>query len=128
MTRRLALGSALLIGTIAAIASHPFQARDVSGEWILRLYSPPGGAASASTLELTQDGDSVRGRNISNIGTVRSVEGRVRGDSVSFAVPIMTGDERFVRYSGVLVTPDSIDGKADLVGQSTGNFTATRKP
>lgn len=77
MTRRLALGSALLIGTIAAIASHPFQARDVSGEWILRLYSPPGGAASASTLELTQDGDSVRGRNISIVAQANEGSGKM---------------------------------------------------
>ncbi len=126
MTRRLALILTLLVGPIAAIAWHPSERRDVSGEWILRLYVPPG-AASASTLELVQEGESIRGRSVSNTGNVREIEGRARGDSVSFAVPIGADDARFIRYRGVLVTTDSIDGAADLAGRSTGTFTATRK-
>lgn len=125
MHRRLASLLALISGVAVIGAFGSARLRDVSGDWVLRVSGSAG--TTASNLTLTQQGTALRGTNLSNMGTTRPVEGRVSGDSVLFAIPIVTGDDRKVSYAGVLVGPDSVMGNVDLAGTGEATFTASRK-
>lgn len=125
MPRRIAaLMLVLCAGAIASAFTTAGRA-DLTGEWVLRLSGSTGTVASTLTLE--QRGTALRGTNLSSIGTVRTVEGRVAGDTVTFTVPVTPGDDREVRYTGLLVGADSVAGRVDLAGTGTGTFSASRK-
>ncbi len=120
---RLAVVGALLIGAATATAQRVLA--DLSGTWSVSVEGPQG--PMLSELSLTQKGDTVSGKFMSEIGEA-PVSGMVKGDSVKMAFGLdMGGQQMEIQITGALKDKDNMGGTVEAVGMGGFPFTATRK-
>ena len=124
MSRRL-VAAALLVAAIASTATAAIL-HDLTGRWMLAVVTDNG--TGYPILELKQDGDKVTGSYTSNAMGSRTIEGTVRGDTVSFTLSASGAGEGVVlTYTAHIVTPDSLNGYVDFAGMGGARFTGQRQ-
>ena len=97
---------------------------DVTGKWNVNIESPVQGTP---TITLTQKGDSISGKYISNAIGTHDFVGTIKGRALSFSFPAESGGQSFVMaFTGKLDDADSMSGSIDFSGMATGTFTAKR--
>jgi hypothetical protein len=119
----LSLGTLVLALSAFVFEAGPF-ANDVTGRWNVQVDAP--GQAMVSTLVLQQEGDSVRGQFLSDLGET-PVRGEVRGDTLIFGMSLnMQGQAIEIWGRGILRSEDEMRGNLDLSGMASLPFTARR--
>lgn len=120
---RLAVVGALLLGAATATAQRMFA--DFAGTWSVTVEGPQG--AMLSEISLTQKGDTLSGKFMSEIGEA-PVAGMAKGDSIKMAFGIdMGGQQLEIQVTGALKDKDNMGGTIEAVGMGGLPFTATRK-
>lgn len=98
-------------------------ARSLTGQWTLNVTVGPG--PKTATLNLTQEGDSLRGA-ISGAFGAAEISNASTGAEIRFTVPLnIEGQTKEGTFTGTL-TGNEIRGTVTIVGSSPGTFTATR--
>lgn len=104
----------LFIGMSAVLAATAIGA-DISGNWVARTKTPGGGVRETGFV-FHQDGEKLTGAVLGPQGEVPISDGKILGDTVSFAVVLKFGDqERRTLYTGKLA-----DGELQLTMRSPG--------
>lgn len=115
------LALAVLAGTATAALVH-----DLTGRWRLAVVTDNG--TGYPVLEIKQEGDRISGSYSSNAMGTRTIQGTVRGDTVSFVLSASgMGEGVVLTYTARIVTPDSLNGYVDFAGQGGAPFTGTRQ-
>jgi hypothetical protein len=121
--RSLAIALLALVSTTAVAAT---LAHDVTGKWTFRVVTPNG--TGTPTVTFKQEGEKLTGTYVSNAMGSRTLEGSVKGDSLSFVLSMPQAGEGIVlTYSARIVTADSLNGAVDFAGQGGAEFTAVRQ-
>lgn len=116
-----ALGVAALATTAAAGVLH-----DLTGRWQLAVVTDNG--TGYPILEIKQEGNKVSGTYTSNAMGSRTISGTVYGDTLSFVLaPSGAGEGMVLTYTARIVTPDSLNGYVDFMGQGGARFTGARR-
>ena len=119
----LALAAALAGGSLTAAAQRVLA--DFSGVWDVVVQGPQG--PMASSLNLSQTGDSVSGKFESEVGAAQ-VKGGVKGDSLEILFALDVGGQVLnLQGLGALKEKDKIEGKIVAEGMGEFPFTATRQ-
>lgn len=122
---RSAIIATLAVVTLAAAASAAVL-HDLTGRWMLAVVTENG--TGYPVLDIRQEGDRISGSYSSNAMGTRSIQGTVRGDTVSFALSASgMGEGVVLTYTAHIVTPDSLNGYVDFAGQGGAPFTGTRQ-
>jgi hypothetical protein len=119
---------ATLAALIAVIVTTGFvpSAHDVTGKWTFKVVTPNG--TGTPTVTFKQAGDKLTGTYESNALGSRTLEGSVRGDSLSFILSMpQAGEGVVLTYAAHIVTADSLKGAVDFAGQGGAEFTAVRQ-
>jgi hypothetical protein len=120
---RLAFATALVLGAATATAQHLLA--DFAGTWSVTVEGPQG--PMGSELMLTQKGDTLEGKFMSEIGEA-PISGMVKGDSVKIAFGLdMGGQQLSLQIAGALKDKDNMAGIVEAVGMGGFPFVATRK-
>jgi len=121
---RLASAAVLLLS--AGTAAAQVLLADFSGGWNVTVEGPQG--PMASTLTLTQTGDSVAGKFESEVGSA-PVRGSVNGDSLRIVFSLDVGGQALdLEGTGALKDAERMDGKIIAAGMGEFPFSATRQP
>jgi hypothetical protein len=124
--RRLSLAAVAvaLAGTSITAAAQRLLA-DFSGGWDVMVQGPQG--PMASTLTLTQKGDSVSGKFDSEVGSAM-VKGTAKGDSLMVSLGLDVGGQVInLTTLGVLKDKDNMEGKIIAEGMGEFPFAASRQ-
>lgn len=125
MTRLVRL-LALALTTATAAGFAVGAAHDVTGTWAFKVVTANG--TGTPTVVLKQEGEKLTGTYTSNALGSRTLEGQVRGDSLSFQLSMpQAGEGVVLTYSAHIVTADSLNGAVDFAGQGGAEFTAVRQ-
>ena len=83
--------------------SVPMLAADLSGSWVASRQRPGGGPAMETQFNFKQDGSTLGGSVVSNLGEQKIVAGKVEGDTFEFEVESeMFGQARRMKYTGTI--------------------------
>ena len=97
---------------------------DITGTWEITVESPQG--TMVMTANYKQDGETLTGTHVSEMGTV-PLKGTVKGVDVVYTITIdMQGQQLAIVHTGK-VAGDTITGTADLGGMGSMGWTAKRK-
>jgi hypothetical protein len=126
MVRTLASRAAVVAALLALASVAPAQApaANVTGTWTFEVVTENG--TGTPTVVLKQDGDTVTGTYESARSGLRKIEGKVRGDKLTFTAKSPQPDGVDLLFSGTIVGGDFIAGTADFSGQGTATFSAKR--
>jgi hypothetical protein len=126
-TLRTAAAMMLMLGSSSvAFAQSDTTRADVSGNWTFTVVYE--GGQGTPTVRLTQRGDSLTGRYISQAFGELDLVGSVKGKEFSFSFTTSAGGDPFtMTFNGVAESKDGLKGTVDLGGMGTGTFTATRQ-
>jgi hypothetical protein len=98
---------------LALVVTATALAADVSGKWKAQ-YQTPDGTQRESTFTFQVSGETLTGTVASAMGEAKIEEGKVSGDTISFAVTRnIQGNEVRVKYSGK-VAGDTINFSVSL--------------
>lgn len=126
MSRFRMLGVAAAALFVTSTALYAAVAHDLTGRWTLAVVTDNG--TGYPVLDLKQDGDKITGSYTSNAMGSRTIQGSVRGDTLSFALSASgMGEGVVLTYTAHIVTPDSLNGFVDFAGQGGANFTGRRE-
>lgn len=98
---------------------------NVSGTYTISIQAP--GQTLGGTLTLTQQGQSLTGTMVTELGTSTLRDGRVTGDSISFAGTVMFGGQSIDFTVNAKVTGNQLSGTVDS-SQGTIPITGTKNP
>jgi imidazolonepropionase-like amidohydrolase len=96
-----------------------------TGTWALSVTSPNG--VVTSTLTIKQDGESLSGEIDTPFGKVSIINGRIRGDEVTFDFTITAQGQPMAVTTKGKIDGNSISGMMETSGQSF-DFTGTKSP
>lgn len=120
MFRKLALAAIFF-----ALASVSALAADFNGKWTASVETPRG--TQTITFDFHVDGAKLTGTVTTPRGSVDISEGKVDGDSISFAqVMNFNGNEFRINYTGKADGADSIKFTRQMGDRPANEFTATR--
>ena len=124
---RNAAAMVLLLGSSSvALAQGDTSKVDLSGNWSFTVVYE-GGQGSPS-VRLSQKGDSLTGRYISQVFGELDLKGTIKGKEFTFGFTTSGGGESFtMTFTGVAETTDALKGTVDLGGMGSGTFTAKRE-
>lgn len=112
---------ALLALTVTAVIS----AADINGKWKAQ-YQSPDGQQRESTFTFQVSGETLTGTVASTLGEVKIEEGKVAGDTVTFAVTRnFNGQDVRIKYNGK-VAGDEIKFAVTFGDQGTFDIVAKR--
>ena len=125
--RRMISAMALLgIGSIAGAQTPAAPKTDLTGRWAFSVVYE--GGSGSPTITLTQKGDSLIGRYISQAFGELDVKGTIKEKDFTFYVTTSAGGDPFtMTFEGKVEGPDVLKGAVDLGGNGTGTFTGTRQ-
>lgn len=98
----------------------PLLAADISGNWTFRVEL--GGQGGSPTFSFQQKGEELTGTYSGQLGEAK-VKGTVKGDKVDFKFETQGAA---IVYTGTIVSPTEMKGKADYAGQAEGTWTAKK--
>ena len=127
-TFRTAAAIALLLGSSSiARAQGDTTKVDLTGNWSFTVVYE--GGQGSPTVQLTQRGDTLTGRYISQAFGELSLKGSVTGKEFSFSVTTSAGGDPFtMTFNGAIESKDAVKGSVDLGGNGSGTFTGRRQP
>lgn len=119
-----------IIATLAVVAiagsAGAALLHDLTGRWMLAVVTDNG--TGYPVLEIKQEGNRISGSYSSNAMGTRTIQGTVRGDTLSFVLSASgMGEGVVLTYTAHIVTPDSLNGYVDFAGQGGAPFTGTRQ-
>jgi hypothetical protein len=120
MTKRV-----ILVITVLLVVAVTALAADITGKWVAQI---PGrnGQARETTFNFKVDGDTLTGTISGRQGDIAISDGKISGDSISFAVSMERGGEtRTQTYTGE-VAGDEIQMKREGGQGAAREFTAKR--
>lgn len=118
----------LLAAAFSLVASTALAAtilHDLSGKWKAAVVTDNG--TGYPTITLKQEGEKISGTYDSPTLGVRSITGKVVGDSLFFSLSAGQDASMVLTYSAAIVTADSLNGAVDFAGQGGARFTAVRQ-
>lgn len=99
---------------------------DVSGNWTFTVVYE--GGQGSPTVRLTQRGDSLTGRYVSQTFGELDFKGTIKGREFEFYVTVQAGGDPFtMTFTGTVAGANNLRGSVDLGGNGTGSFTAVRQ-
>jgi hypothetical protein len=102
------------------------QTSDLTGRWAFSVVYE--GGSGSPTITLTQKGDSLTGRYISQAFGELDLKGSTKGKEFTFAVTTSAGGDPFtMTFVGTIEAPDALKGSVELGGNGTATFTARRQ-
>ena len=124
---RLISAVALLgIGSLAEAQTPAEPKTDLTGRWAFSVVYE--GGSGSPTVTLTQKGDSLIGRYISQAFGELDLKGTIKGKEFTFFFTTSAGGDPFtMTFEGKAEGPDLLKGSVDLGGNGTGTFTGTRQ-
>ena len=127
---RLALNAAvvtLLLGSSSiAFAQADTSKADLSGNWAFTVVYE--GGQGSPTVRLSQRGDTLTGRYISQVFGELDVKGTVKGKEFTFSFTTSAGGDPFtMTFTGTVESAAALKGTVDLGGNGSGTFTASRQ-
>jgi hypothetical protein len=124
---RTAAVALLIVGSSStAFAQSDTSKVDLSGNWSFTVVYE-GGQGSPS-VRLSQKGDSLTGRYISQVFGELDLKGTIKGKEFNFGFTTSSGGESFsMTFTGVAESADALKGTVDLGGMGSGTFTAKRE-
>jgi len=124
---RTAAVALLIVGSSStAFAQSDTSKVDLSGSWSFTVVYE-GGQGSPS-VRLSQKGDSLTGRYISQVFGELDLKGTIKGKEFNFGFTTSSGGESFsMTFTGVAESADALKGTVDLGGMGSGTFTAKRE-
>jgi hypothetical protein len=124
---RNAAAVALMLGVSSvAFAQGDTTKVDVSGNWNFTVVYE--GGQGSPTVQLTQRGDTLTGRYISQAFGELDLKGTIKGRDFSFSVTTSAGGDPFtMTFEGTAQSKDALKGSVDLGGNGSGTFTAVRQ-
>lgn len=121
---KLAVVAVCVLGGTVAAAQHMFA--DFSGKWSMVTEGPQGPVES--DLQMTQAGDAVEGKFMSEIGEA-PFKGTVKGDSIRVAFDVdMGGQMLSLEVLGALTEKNKMEGIVEAAGMGSFPFSAVRTP
>ena len=129
MTWQFRMISAMELFGIASTASAQPPAEpktDLTGRWAVSVVYECG--SGSPTFTLTQKGDSLIGRYISQAFGELDLKGTIKGKEFTFFFTTSAGGDPFtMTFEGKAEGPDLLKGSVDLGGNGTATFTGTRQ-
>lgn len=114
------------IGTIAGAQAPATPKADLTGRWAFSVVYE--GGSGSPTITLTQKGDSLIGRYISQAFGELDLKGTIKEKDFTFFVTTSAGGDPFtMTFEGKVEGPDLLKGAVDLGGNGTATFTGTRQ-
>jgi hypothetical protein len=99
---------------------------DLTGRWAFSVVYE--GGSGSPTVTLTQKGDSLIGRYISQAFGELDLKGTIKGREFTFFFTTSAGGDPFtMTFEGKAEGPDLLKGSVDLGGNGTATFTGTRQ-
>lgn len=127
MIRNAAVMALLLGSSSIASAQADTSKVDLSGNWAVTVVYE--GGQGSPTVRLSQRGDTLTGRYISQVFGELNLKGTVKGKEFNFAFTTSAGGDPFtMTFNGTVESNDSLKGTVDLGGNGSGTFTARRQP
>lgn len=125
---RIAAAAVLLLGSSStAFAQSDTTKVDLTGNWAFNVVYE--GGSGSPTVRLTQRGDTLTGRYISQVFGELDVKGTVKGREFNFAFTASAGGDPFtMTFNGTVESRAALKGTVDLGGMGSGTFTASRQP
>lgn len=125
---RTAAAIALLLGSSSvAFAQGDTTKVNLTGNWAFTVVYE--GGQGSPTVRLTQRGDTLTGRYISQAFGELDLKGTIKGNEFSFSVTTSAGGDPFVMtFEGTAESKDALKGAVELGGNGSGTFTARRQP
>lgn len=117
----------LLLGSsFTAFAQGDTTRVDVTGNWSFTVVYE--GGQGSPTVRLTQRGDSLTGRYISQTFGELDFKGTIKGRNFEFYVTTQAGGDPFtMTFTGTVEGANNLKGSVDLGGNGSGSFTAVRQ-
>lgn len=125
-----AVSRALVALSMLASLSIPAAAQgapkmDLTGSWAFTVVYE--GGSGSPTVTLTQKGDSLTGRYISQVFGELEVKGSVKGQEFSFGFTTAAGGDSFsMTFTGTQENADALKGSVSMGEMGSGTFTAKR--
>lgn len=118
---------AILGATSTVSAQTPTEPKpDLTGRWAFSVVYE--GGSGSPTVTLTQKGDSLIGRYISQAFGELDLKGTIKGKEFTFFFTTSAGGDPFtMTFEGNVEGPDLLKGSVDLGGNGTATFTGTRQ-
>jgi len=110
MTRRIAL----------FLLTLPLLAADVTGAWTFHVDL--GGQSGSPKFTFQQKGEELTGTYAGQLGDAK-LKGTVKGDKIGFQFETQGAN---IVYTGTIISPTEMKGKADYAGQAEGTWTAKK--
>lgn len=116
----------LSVGTIAGAQTPVVAQTDLTGRWAFSVVYE--GGSGSPTITLTQKGDSLIGRYVSQAFGELDLKGTIKEKDFMFWVTTSAGGDPFtMTFEGKVEGPDLLKGAVDLGGNGTATFTGTRQ-
>jgi hypothetical protein len=123
---RNAAAAVLMLGVSSVAFAQDTTKVDVTGNWAFTVVYE-GGQGSPS-VQLTQRGDTLSGRYISQAFGELPIKGEIKGKEFSFSVTTSAGGDPFtMTFTGTVESKDALKGSVDLGGNGSGTFTGARQ-
>lgn len=101
----------------------------IAGTWQMVVNTPQG--ANTSTLTITQDGSTIRGAMVSELGRMEIADGRIEGRRVTWSATLTMGGETIpLSFDGMLEGDrgEQMAGSVGLGPMGSAEFTARKTP
>jgi hypothetical protein len=126
-TFKTAASIAFLLGSSSIAFAQDSTKVDLTGNWAFTVVYE--GGQGSPTVRLTQKGDTLTGRYISQAFGELDLKGTIKGNEFSFSMTTSAGGDPFtMTFSGTAESKDALKGSVELGGNGTGTFTARRQP
>lgn len=117
---------AAMLGIVAVAGAQDAPKQDLTGKWAFSVVYE--GGSGSPTVTLTQKGDSLSGRYISQAFGELDLKGTIKGTEFSFWVTTSAGGDPFtMTFTGAIESADALKGSVELGGNGTATFTARRQ-
>lgn len=124
---RLISALALLgIGSLSGAQTPAEPKIDLTGRWAFSVVYE--GGSGSPTITLTQKGDSLFGRYISQAFGEIDLKGTIKAREFTFYVTTAAGGDPFtMTFTGTVEGTDTVKGSVELGGNGSATFTGTRQ-
>ena len=124
---RLISALALLgIGSLSGAQTPAEPKTDLTGRWAFSVVYE--GGSGSPTVTLTQKGDSLFGRYISQAFGEIELKGTIKARDFTFYVTTSAGGDPFtMTFTGTVEGTDVVKGSVELGGNGSATFTGTRQ-
>lgn len=122
---RTAAVAVMLLGSTNVAFAQDTTKVDLSGNWSFTVVYE--GGQGSPTVRLTQKGDTLIGRYISQAFGELDVKGTVKGKEFNFSFTTSAGGDPFtMTFNGAVESSEALKGSVDMGGMGSGTFTARR--